>query len=215
MKLLKKHTVYVFAIIIAYLSIMAQSIRFEMESGRTKCISEDIKSNSMTVGRYSLVNPNEGQPLPQSHKFTLRVTSMYGNSYHYADHVQSGQFAFQAVEGGDYMACFFALDHHPVVKFSIEFDWKSSMAAKDWSNIAKRGTVDAMQLELKKLEDTITSIHEEMFYLREREQGMQQLNFDTNSKMFRLSFLSLFICLSVAGLQVYHLKSFFEKKKLI
>ncbi|GJW36696.1 transmembrane emp24 domain-containing protein p24delta9-like protein [Tanacetum coccineum] len=93
---------------------------------------------------------------------------MYGNSYHYADHVQSGQFAFQAVEGGDYMACFFALDHHPVVKFSIEFDWKSGVAAKDWSNIAKRGTVDAMQLELKKLEDTITSIHEEMFYLRER-----------------------------------------------
>ena len=67
---------------------------------------------------------------------------MYGNSYHYADHVQSGQFAFQAIEGGDYMACFFALDHHPVVKFSVEFDWKSGVAAKDWSNIAKRGSVD-------------------------------------------------------------------------
>lgn len=26
----------------------------------------------------------------------------------------------------------------------------------------------AMELELKKLQDTVTSIHEEMFYLRER-----------------------------------------------
>ena len=81
MKLLKKHMVYFFVIIIGYLSIMAQSIRFEMESGRTKCISEDIKTNSMTVGRYSLVNPNEGQPLPESHKFTLRVNHHFISSF--------------------------------------------------------------------------------------------------------------------------------------
>ncbi|KAI3730741.1 hypothetical protein L1987_61917 [Smallanthus sonchifolius] len=200
---------------IVILSTIAQSVRFEIESGRTKCISEDIKTNSMTVGHYSVVNPNEQHPLPESHKLTLRVTSVYGNSYHYADHVQSGQFSFQVVEGGDYVACFFALDHHPLIKFSVDFDWRSGLAAKDWSSVAKKGSVDAMELELKKLEDTITSIHEEMFYLREREHDMQQLNRKTNSRMVLLSFISLFVCLSVAGLQVWHLKSFFEKKKLI
>ncbi|KAJ0754079.1 putative transmembrane emp24 domain-containing protein [Helianthus annuus] len=50
-------------------------------------------------------------------------------------------------------------------------------------------------------------------YNRERE--MQELNKVTNSRMAWLSFLSLFICLSVAGMQIWHLKSFFEKKKLI
>ncbi|KAJ0717868.1 putative transmembrane emp24 domain-containing protein [Helianthus annuus] len=203
------------ALIITFLSTTTHSVRFEIESGRTKCISEDIKTNSMTVGHYSVVNPNEGQSLPESHKLTLRVTSVYGNSHHYADLVQSGQFSFQAVEGGDYLACFFAVDHHPVIKFSVEFDWRSGVAAKDWSTLAKKGSVDAMELELKKLEDTITFIHEEMFYLREREQEMQQLNNKTNSRMALLSFLSLCVCLSVAGLQVWHLKSFFEKKKLI
>nr|XP_043613310.1 transmembrane emp24 domain-containing protein p24delta9-like [Erigeron canadensis] len=202
-------------IIIGFVSLMVQSIRFDMESGHTKCISEDIKTNSMTVAHYSIVHPIEGQALPESHKLTLRVTSTSGNSYHYADHVQSGQFAFQAVEGGDYIACFFALDHHPPVKFPVEFNWKSGVAAKDWSNVVTKTSVDAMELALKKLEDTITSIHEEMFYLRDREQEMQHLNSKTNSRMAWLSFLSLFICLSVAGLQVWHLKSFFEKKKLI
>ncbi|KAK1415951.1 hypothetical protein QVD17_31739 [Tagetes erecta] len=202
-------------LITTFLSTITQSVRFEIESGRTKCISEDIKTNSMTVGHYSVVNPDEQRPLPESHKFTLRVTSVHGNSYHYADHVQSGQFGFKAVEGGDYVACFFALDHRPPIKFSVEFDWRSGMAAKDWSSVAKKGSVDAMELELKKLEDTISFIHEEMFYLREREQDMQQLNRKTNSRMAMLSFLSLFVCLSVAGLQVWHLKSYFEKKKLI
>ncbi|KAK1406492.1 hypothetical protein QVD17_41864 [Tagetes erecta] len=99
---------------------------------------------------------------------TTNVTSAYGNSYHAAENVQSGQFAFQAVEAGDYMACFFAIDHQPPLKISIEFDWRTDVAAKDWSNIAKKGSVDAMEYELKKLADTITSIHEEMFNLRER-----------------------------------------------
>jgi len=44
---------------------------------------------------------------------------------------------------------------------------------------------------------------------------MQELNGSTNSKMAWFSFGSLVVCLSVAGLQFWHLKTFFEKKKLI
>ncbi|KAL3631194.1 hypothetical protein CASFOL_024178 [Castilleja foliolosa] len=192
-----------------------ESIRFDLESGHTKCISEDIKINSMTVGKYHIVNPNDGHPLPESHKVTVRVTSTHGNSYHYSDHVTEGQFAFHATEAGDYMACFFAADHKPALSITVDFDWKSGIAAKDWTNVAKKGSVELMELELKKMFDTVQSIHDEMFYLREREEEMQELNRSTNSKMFWFSFLSILVCLSVAGLQLWHLKSFFEKKKLI
>ncbi|KAL8157306.1 hypothetical protein AgCh_002125 [Apium graveolens] len=212
------------AIIQVLLTTITESVRFDLESGHTKCIAEDIKANSMTVGKYTIVNPNEAhhtfsqepqQPLPDSHKLTVRVTAASGNSYHYADHVQSGQFSFQAVEAGDYMACFWALDQSPATTMTVDFDWRSGVAAKDWSNVAKKGSIDAMEIEVKKLYETVTSIHEEMSYLREREEEMQDLNHTTNSKMGWLSLLSLLICLSVSGLQLWHLKSFFEKKKLI
>lgn len=49
----------------------------------------------------------------------------------------------------------------------------------------------------------------------DREEEMQELNRATNSNMALLSFFSLVVCLSVAGLQLWHLKTFFEKKKLI
>lgn len=191
------------------------SFRFELESGHTKCIAEDIKSNSMTVGKYHIVNPNEGHPLPDSHKITIRVTSHNGNNYHYADNVDSGEFAFQTSEAGDYMACFTSNAHKPPVTTNIDFEWKSGVAAKDWSNLAKKGSVEMMEVELKKMYETVQSIHDEMFYLREREEEMQELNRSTHSKMAWLSFFSLFVCLSVAGLQLMHLKTFFEKKKLI
>lgn len=54
-------------------SSSTESLRFELKSSLTKCISEDIKSNSMTVGKYTIVNPNEGYPLPDSHRITVRV----------------------------------------------------------------------------------------------------------------------------------------------
>ncbi|XP_031386411.1 transmembrane emp24 domain-containing protein p24delta9-like [Punica granatum] len=200
---------------IAVLLPASNALRFDLSSGHTKCIAEDIKSNAMTVGKYSIVNPNEGHPLPESHKLTVRVTSAYGNSYHNAEKVESGQFAFTTAEAGDYMACFWAPEHKPETTVSIEFEWKTGVAAKDWSNVAKKNQVDAMELELKRLQETISSIHDEMFYLREREEEMQDLNRATNANMARLSFLSLVVCLSVAGLQLWHLKSFFEKKKLI
>lgn len=63
-----------FLLVLGLFSSSIESLRFELQSGHTKCISEDIKSNSMTVGKYTIVNPNEGgQPVPDSHKVTVRV----------------------------------------------------------------------------------------------------------------------------------------------
>lgn len=59
---------------------------------------------------------------------TLRVTSPHGNSYHYSDNVVEGQFAFQAVEGDQYMTCFFSADHKLPFNLTIIFDWKSVVA---------------------------------------------------------------------------------------
>ncbi|ESQ34301.1 hypothetical protein EUTSA_v10008758mg [Eutrema salsugineum] len=197
------------------LSRVSQSLHFELQSGRTKCISEDIKSNSMTVGKYSVVNHNEAHPSPPSHKISIRVTSSYGNTYHHAEDVESGQFAFTAVEAGDYMACFTAIDHKPEVTLNVDLDWRTGVHSKSWSSVAKKSQVEVMEFEVKKLIETVISIHEEMFYLRDREEEMQNLNRATNSKMAWLSFLSLFVCLGVAGMQFVHLKTFLEKKKVI
>lgn len=62
-----------FLLILGFLLSTSESVRFDLPSGQTKCISEDIKSNSMTVGKYSVVNPDEAHPLPDTHKVTVRV----------------------------------------------------------------------------------------------------------------------------------------------
>lgn len=61
-------------LILSVLSPATLSMRYELLSGHTKCISEEIHANAMSVGKYSIVNPNdEDHPLPDSHKITVRV----------------------------------------------------------------------------------------------------------------------------------------------
>lgn len=72
----------------------------------------------------------------------LQVTSPYGNNYHHGDHVDSGNFAFTAAETGDYSACFWVVDHKPRTTVTIDFDWKTGVAAKDWSKVAKKGQIE-------------------------------------------------------------------------
>ncbi|MCE3050438.1 hypothetical protein HAX54_047213 [Datura stramonium] len=90
------------------------------------------------------------------------------------------------------MACFYAADHKPPITLTIDLDWKSGIAAKDWTNVAKKGSVELMELELKKMYENVQNIHDEMFYLREREEEMQELNRSTNSKMAWMTGLSIF-----------------------
>jgi len=201
-----------------------QCIRFELPSGQTKCIAEEIQSNVLVLGNYHVVAPGSdehhygtgnAQPVADDHKITVRVTSPYGNSLHYADKVESGQFALTTTEAGDYMACFWILPTEHPITASIELEWKTGVFAKDWTKIAKRDKIDGMELELRKLEEYVSSIYDEMLYLREREAEMQSLNASTNSKMAWFGFMSFLVCLSVAAWQLWHLKSFFERKKLL
>ncbi|XP_004491839.1 transmembrane emp24 domain-containing protein p24delta9-like [Cicer arietinum] len=208
----------IFLIVVVVSTLMCSfvnSMRFNLNSDQPKCITEDIKRNAMTIGKYSVVNLNEGYPIPDSHKITVRVRSPIGNNYHFGNHVDSGNFAFTTTEAGDYTACFSVLEQKPSITVTIDFEWRSGVADRDWYKVAKKDKIEVMEYELQRLYDTVTLIHEEMFYLREREEEMQDLNKATDNKMFTFIFLSIIVCLSVAGLQLWHLKIFFERKKLL
>ncbi|CAA7037845.1 unnamed protein product [Microthlaspi erraticum] len=209
----------VLLLILTFLTPRILSMRYEIRSGETKCFAEDLRENTMSVGKYFVVNPNEKHHLSASHKITVKLMPPKGESLlHEADNVEAGQFSFTAYETGHYLACITAVDHNPATTFTVDFDWRSgvhSVHSKDWSKVAKQSQVKMMELQVERLFDTVKDIHDEMFYLRLSEEENQDVNRSTNTKMAWLSFLSLGVCLSVAGLQFWHLKNFFEKKKLI
>lgn len=183
-------------------------MRFDINGQETKCFAEELNAKALVLATYSVVSDD-------SPKISVKVSSPYGKTMHFQEHVSRGEFSFASNEEGTYTACFWVPEAPRGSKLSIQFDWKTGVAAKDWASIAKRERIDGIELEIRKLEDAVQGIHDEMLYLREREEEMRNVNESTNSRLAWFSITSLFICLLVGGLQVWHLKTFFEKKKLL
>ncbi|KAK4263494.1 hypothetical protein QN277_028893 [Acacia crassicarpa] len=200
-------------VVVSLLWSFAESFRFDLPSGHTKCITEDINKNSMTVGKYHVVTSNQGLPPPADHRINVRVTSMLGGHYHAADQVTSGGFAFMGKDAGDYITCFWTTSAQS--NLTVDFDWKIGVVTKGWSEAVKKGQIDSLEIELLKMQGTVSTIRNEMHYLRSREREMHELNLSTKDRMFWFSSLSLLICLSVVGMQVWHLKTYFERKKIL
>ncbi|GJN10920.1 hypothetical protein PR202_ga29068 [Eleusine coracana subsp. coracana] len=164
----------------------ALALRFDLESGHTKCISDEIKVGAMAVGKYHVVGPDPNFPdaqLPESHRISLRVTSPYGNSMHYAENVQSGHFAFTAAEAGDYLACFWAPDHKPPVTIGFEFDWRSGVSAKDWPSVAKKGKVDGPGTKPVVRHGTFSKSEFTEMMEEHKHQELRQLRSDTSLEL--------------------------------
>ena len=61
---------------------------------------------------------------------------------HQTESVDSGQFAFTAGRSGPHTVCFWTPQFELSTVFPVEFEWKSGVAAKDWSDVAKKGKVN-------------------------------------------------------------------------
>ena len=59
-----------------------------------------------------------------------------------------GQFAFTTQEAGNYLACFWSESHtHGGGEVSVNIDWKTGIAAKDWESVARKEKIEVSIFE--------------------------------------------------------------------
>ncbi|XP_041010896.1 transmembrane emp24 domain-containing protein p24delta3-like [Juglans microcarpa x Juglans regia] len=185
------------------------------KAARTKCVSEEIHNNVVVLGDYVVISDDPTHDTSTS-TISVKLTSPYGNNLHHKENVTHGQFAFTTHEAGNYLACFWADGSNPEGgDVSVNLDWRTGIAAKDWESVAKKEKIAGVELELRKLEGAVEAIHENLLYLKNREADMRTVSERTNCRVAWFSVMSLGVCISVSALQLWHLKRFFQKKKLI
>ncbi|KAJ4885832.1 Transmembrane emp24 domain-containing protein p24delta6 [Raphanus sativus] len=183
-----------------------------------KCIYEDIQANVVVIGDFLCIDRDTEVGLGPT--VNIRVTSAYGKEVYKRTNVTQGRFAFTTSESGTYLACLsmyhdqthYAVDNSTAI---VSLDWKMGIRTKDWDDVAKKEKIEGVELELRKSSERIGEIKANIFYLRFREASMREINEKTNKRVAQLSFMSLGISVIVSLLQVWHLKRFFLKKKLI
>ncbi|KAL8151832.1 hypothetical protein V2J09_021640 [Rumex salicifolius] len=174
----------------------SQAIWLTLPNSASKCVSEEIHSNVVVLADFYVVAADD---LKESN-ISVKVTSPYGNTLYHAQNQTIGQFAFTSHEAGNYLACFWAENKNHTGDFTINLDWKTGIAAKDWASVAKKEKIDGVELELKKLEGTVQAIHENLLFLKHQEREMRSLSEKTNTRVALCSLFSLTALLSSSSM---------------
>lgn len=189
----------------------AWGLEVEMQT-QTKCIYEEINANVLVVGDFKAFN-KDNPSIPVY--VDVRVTDPLGVIIHENRGQSSGQFAFTSKSAGEFQACFSVPDMQTASHAKLNLDWKTGVAATDWDSIAKKEHLDQLGIEMRKLEGQIREIYAEMLQLQQREQEMRDLNEITNTRVAWYSIVSLAVCVGATVWQLWYLKKFFQRKKLL
>ncbi|PIN11396.1 emp24/gp25L/p24 family of membrane trafficking protein [Handroanthus impetiginosus] len=195
----------------------ARGIWLDLPSSGTKCVSEELHNNVVVMGDYfAFVGEEYDANNTYVPTMSVKVTSPYGNELHHKEKVSHGQFAFTTTESGNYLACFWLDgDSHGGKKVTVGIDWRTGIATKDWDSVARKEKIEGLELELKKLEGAVEAIHENLNYLITREADMREVSETTNARVVLYSIMSLSVCIGVSIFQLWFLRRYFQKKKLI
>ncbi|KAI5448557.1 hypothetical protein KIW84_015823 [Lathyrus oleraceus] len=134
-----------------------------------KCVSEEIQNNVVVLADYLVIQADQSY----HPTISVKVTSPYGNAFHHSENVTVGNFAFTTQESGSYLACFSVLHNPGGGEVQMNLDWKIGVAAKDWDSVARKDKIEGVELELKKLEGSVEAIHENLVYLKGRDEDSE------------------------------------------
>mmetsp|Transcript_37353 Transcript_37353/g.60490 ORF Transcript_37353/g.60490 Transcript_37353/m.60490 type:complete len:207 (+) Transcript_37353:124-744(+) len=189
----------------------ACAIQFDVEVNHVKCLSEEIPVNTFVLGEYTI-------PPSRDQEMEVLVTDSASRIIYRKENADSGKFTFESVVPGDHRICFSNRQARGSTTQGfrrVTLNVRTGHDAKDYDELAKRENLKPLEVQLRRMEDTVIQIEREMEFLREREEHMRDTNESTNSRVAWLTVMSVVILVSLGLWQIMYLKKFFLSKKLI
>jgi hypothetical protein len=97
----------------------------------------------------------------------------------------------------------------------VELDVDIGADAMDWAAIQKAEKLPPLEADLRRIEETLTNVVEEMEYMKRREARLRDTNESTNERVKGFALLGMATLIASGIWQVWYLRSFFQRKKLI
>ncbi|KKK20290.1 hypothetical protein P175DRAFT_0505158 [Aspergillus ochraceoroseus IBT 24754] len=98
---------------------------------------------------------------------------------------------------------------------SIELDVDIGADARDWSSIQAQEKLKPIETDLRRIEEMVGEIVNEMEYLRAREQKLRDTNESTNERVKWFAFGTMGMLVGLGVWQVVYLRAYFRSKHLI
>lgn len=99
-------------------------------------------------------------------------------------------------------------------KYKFHLDLQVGEEARDYEDLMKKSHLTTMEVEVLKLADRLKDVTRELMYQNKREEEFRNTSESTNTRVMWWSIIQMAIMVVSAVFQSYHLKRFFEAKKL-
>ena len=116
---------------------------------------------------------------------------------------------------GSYKICFTAKDTATAQDVKLLVDWRVGALAQDWEVLAKKEHIDHISVELKKYEDLVKEMRQEMLHMKKVDKVGYQTRETAHKRVEFYSFFAMIVCIGFTVGQYFFLKKFFKNKKLL
>ncbi|KAK3836255.1 MAG: emp24/gp25L/p24 family/GOLD-domain-containing protein [Linnemannia gamsii] len=200
----------------------AQAIKFtiagqEAGDARPFCISHYVDTETQVVVKVKVASGPHQKVSVEVTDDTVHQGQLWKKD-NLSEDLQRG--AFLNKEAGNVVACFtnvLASGYKPDPKYTRVVDVNFEIGAEtiDYLKLAEKEKLKPMEVELRKLEDLVKDVIENMEHLQIREENMRNTNESTNARVQWFSTMTMFVLVALGAWQIVYLKQFFRKKRLI
>ncbi|BDD61236.1 vesicle coat component [Monascus purpureus] len=197
---------------------VASALKFDLPAASGKnerCVRNFVSSGQLVVVT-AIVSGNKGD----GQVVNMHVKDSLGNEHgHPKDIVGEKRQAFTSPADTSFDVCFEnqLVSRHNGANLhrSIELDIDIGADARDWSTIQAQEKLKPVETDLRRIEELVGEIVEEMEYLRAREQRLRDTNESTNERVKWFAFGTMGMLVGLGAWQVVYLRAYFRSKHLI
>ncbi|KAF9101694.1 vesicle coat component [Mortierella sp. AM989] len=208
-------------ILVAALIQVTNAVKFELpgqDAGDAQpfCISHYVDEETQVVVKVKV-----GSGVHQKVSIEVTDDGVHQNQLWRKENLGDEQRGvFLNKDAGDVIACFtnvLADGYKPDSKYTrtVDIDFVIGSETIDYAKLAEQEKLKPMELELRKLEDLVKDILGNMEHLQAREERMRNTNESTNERVKFFSTLTMCVLVVLGLWQIFYLKQFFRKKRLI
>ncbi|KAK7202529.1 endoplasmic reticulum vesicle protein [Myxozyma melibiosi] len=179
-----------------------------------RCIRNFVQRDAMVI-----VNVKTNGQKGDGQVLNLRIIDTVGNEYGRPKDVAGDvRYVFTALADAAFDVCFENIQVDGKAaggSREVDLDIDIGADARDWNALGQTEKLKPMELELRRIEESIDEVVSQMEYLKAREMRLRDTNESTNARVKFFSIGTLFSLLALSVWQVAYLRQFFRSKHLI
>lgn len=201
---------------------IAHALHFYINTDETKCFFEDLPADTIAVGKFAVYEwsgeANDYVENSNNLKLEITVDETFDNNHRVVSQKNSpiGQFTFTSLESGEHKFCITPkhTNWSSKSKHRVFFDLVVGDATQ-FVDSKRDKEVSYLTMKTNELVKKLSDLKREQSLLRLKESSFRDTSEHVNARSVKWTIIQLVVLIATGCYQMFYLKNFFVKQKVV